>query len=74
MKKKIKSNNYERWMMENGKVGECFFTKKATNNLTSISHYTNRKITTEKLIALNSNRKELKAYYIVKCILGEFIK
>ena len=54
MKNKIKSNNYERWMIENGKVGDFFFTKKATNNLTSLSSYCNRKITTEKLIALIS--------------------
>ena len=74
MKNKIKSNNYERWMIENGKVGDFFFTKKATNNLTSLSSYCNRKITTEKLIALNFNRKELKPYYIVKCTLGVFIK
>ena len=74
MKKNIKPKDYERWMMENGKVGECFFTKKRTNYLTSLAHYLNRKITTEKLIAINSNRKELKAYYISKCTLGEFLK
>lgn len=44
--------------LENLKKGECFYTHKQDKDITAISSYYNKKVSTERLITVNPNTAE----------------
>lgn len=55
----------ESWMIVNGKSGEQFFSEKPDRHLTALASYHQRKIITEKLIAISCGN-EPKTKHIIK--------
>jgi hypothetical protein len=58
--------NYESWVFTNGIVGDVFFSQKSERTLTASAGYYNRKITTERIVAVSGTREAPEATSIVK--------
>lgn len=62
-------NNAESWVIANGKTGDSFYSDKPDRNITALSTYYGRAISTERLITITTGGKEPKAKYITKVTL-----
>ena len=66
---KGKQVTMESWMIANAKPGESFYSDKLDRNLTAIAAHHNRKIKTERLIAVTTGKSIPKSKYITKVTL-----
>ena len=59
----------ESWMIANGKAGDHFYSDKMDKHLTAISTHHQRRILTERLVAVKYGGKEPKAKNITRVTL-----
>lgn len=74
MEDKIKTRNKqatsaEGWMLKNGNVGQTFFTEKNDRSMTAFANYYNRKVKTERVIAVIGDKLKPTAYSLTKVTL-----
>jgi hypothetical protein len=56
----------EGWMLKNGMVGQTFFTEKNDKSMTAFAKYYNRKVKTERIIAVTGDKIKPTAYSLTK--------
>ncbi len=66
LEKRGRKLGMEGWMMINAKSRDFFYSEKPDKDLTAIACFYNRKITTERLIAVTTKKEEPKATQITK--------
>lgn len=64
-----KQRTLESWMMVNGKAGQVFYSEKKDKHLTALSVHYERKIITERLIAVTTGKEVPSASNLTKVTL-----
>lgn len=64
-----RQSTMESWMMVNGKPGDVFYSEKMDRHLTAIANYYQRRIVTERVIAVSMGKKSAESKYITKVII-----
>lgn len=64
--KSSRQSTMESWMMVNGKPGDHFYSDKIDRHLTAIANYYQRRIVTERVIAVSMGKKSAESKYITK--------
>lgn len=61
----------ESWMLRHGKEGETFFTDKSDRSMTALAKYYDRKIQTERIIAVTGGKLKPAAYSVTRVTILE---
>ena len=63
------TTSVEGWMLKNAEVGDCFFTEKNDKSMTAFAKYYNRKVKTERVIAVTGFKTKPSAVSLTKVTL-----
>lgn len=72
MKKPKKTTSFASWQLSTGKAGDIFYSEKENRYITGLAVYHNRKVKTERLIAVSTiATKPQTAIYLTKVTIIE---
>mgnify|MGYP003350551319 CR=1 FL=1 len=64
--KNFTATSYEGYMLKNAPKGQSFFTIKSDKSMTAFAKYHERKIKTERIVAISGIKKEPTAFALTK--------